>query len=350
MSLLEDLQHSNDFLWKQFTKEEEYNPLQRDSFGRFSYFGSAYENCQNPTVSEFLIENGLEVFYPEGKSFAVCLTHDVDQLNLAKRVALQRITHSVSKFRLKSAIVDLLGSINSRFSPLRNFQAIIDLERQYDAKSSFFFLAQTPQSHDFRYPIENLEMNLNVISDSGFEIGLHGGLTAYNKSKQMLGEKERLERIIGKPVIGYRNHYLCFEVPTTWDLLSRVGFDYDVTFGYHDQSGFRNGMCHPFKPYNLINERFINIIEIPLVVMDTTIFGYSRLSLQDAWKMIRRLIDVTKQLHGTISILWHNARMWGDMLKLYHKILNYCFEKNAWLCSGQEACTWWTQNKLFGLI
>ena len=278
------------------------------------------------------------------------MTHDVDQINLAKRIALRRIAHSVSKFRLKNAMANLLGSLNSRFSPLKNFQSVIDLEAQYEAKSSFFFLAQNPQDQDFRYSIENLEANLKVISDSGFEIGLHGGLTTYNKSNQMMDEKKKLERVSGKPVIGYRNHYLCFEVPTTWELLSQTGFDYDMTFGYHDQSGFRNGMCHPFKPFNLVTERFIDIIEIPLVVMDTTIFGYSSLSLQDAWKMIRRLLDATERLQGTISILWHNCRMWGDMLKLYHKILKYCFERNAWLCSGKEACSWWTQNKLFGLL
>lgn len=54
-------------------------------------------------------------------------------------------------------------------------------------------------------------------------------------------KKRRLEEVLGKKVVGYRNHYLRFRVPDTWELLSKAGFKYDTTFGYSDCAGFRNG-------------------------------------------------------------------------------------------------------------
>ena len=69
-----------------FTKSEEYNPPILDQYDRFPYYLSKYRNIFEPEVSKFLIENGLnlEVEYPEGKNFAICLTHDIDVVYLSK--------------------------------------------------------------------------------------------------------------------------------------------------------------------------------------------------------------------------------------------------------------------------
>jgi hypothetical protein len=51
---------------------------------------------------------------------------------------------------------------------------------------------------------------------------------------------------------------------------------YDTTFGYNDLVGFRNGMCYPFRPYNLNTASEVNILEIPLALMDGTLFDVIR--------------------------------------------------------------------------
>ena len=106
------------------------------------------------------------------------------------------------------------------------------------------------------------------IIDRGWEVGLHGGHTAYLNAQEMKIKKERLEKVTHQPVLGYRNHYLRFKVPDTWEYLSKAGFQYDTTLGYADCAGFRNGMCHPFRPFNLNTNHEIDILEIPLTVMD----------------------------------------------------------------------------------
>jgi len=68
----------NKNIWDLFTKKEEYNPLILDQYDSFSYYSSKQRNVLEPEASKFLIENGLDVEYPKGKKFAVCLTHDID--------------------------------------------------------------------------------------------------------------------------------------------------------------------------------------------------------------------------------------------------------------------------------
>jgi len=227
----------------------------------------------------------------------------------------------------------------SKRLPFCNFREIMALEEEYGARSSFYFLALAPGDQDYAYDVRDLEGEIGMIADAGWEVGLHGGHRAYCDPQALAAEKQRLEAVLGRPVVGYRNHFLRFRVPETWEHLSRAGFRYDATFGYADCVGFRNGMCHPFKPYDLRAGREIDILEIPLTIMDGTLDRYMRLDAGKAWEVTRRLIDATERCHGVITILWHNTYMEGERGKFYEKILGYCQEKGAWMTSGEEILT-----------
>jgi hypothetical protein len=181
---------------------------------------------------------------------------------------------------------------------------------------------------------------LGDIIDHGNEVGLHGGHTTYLRPEEMKSKKQRMEKLMNKKIIGYRNHFLRFKVPETWEYLREAGFLYDVTFGYADCVGFRNGMCHPFKPFNLNNGKTIEILEIPLTIMDVTFIHYMRLDIKKSWEITKRLIDTVMQYNGVLTVLWHNTYLMGDQLKFYEKILSYCAEKNAWMTSGEEIARW----------
>ena len=129
-------------------------------------------------------------------------------------------------------------------------------------------MAENSGDRDYAYQIEDCETVLGDILDNGCEVGLHGGPTTYSNPEEMKSKKEHLEKVLHKKVIGYRNHYLRFKVPVTWEYLHEAGFLYDVTFGYADCVGSRNGLCHPFKPFNLKTGKSIEILEIPLGIMD----------------------------------------------------------------------------------
>jgi len=211
----------------------------------------------------------------------------------------------------------------------------MDIESKYGAKSTFFFLLSTKMLEVEGCRIEGIKKKLRSITDAGWEIGLHGGHDTYLDVNKMSAGKKRLENVIGKEIVGYRNHYLRFKVPTTWELLKKAGFKYDTTFGYADCAGFRNGMCYPFKPFNLNTNEYVDIWEIPLIVMDTSLFEYMKLDMNSAWCIVRSLVDITEKLHGVMTVLWHNPSMVGARGELYEGLLQYCHARGAWMTSAE---------------
>ena len=336
----------NKELFDLFTRREEYSSLLLDRYQRFPYYLSRYRNILEPEVSKFLIENGLKVEYPDGKKFAVCLTHDIDAVNFPRFFGIYNAAISLIHGRIKNALKMPFYKINKNWNPWWNFKEIMALEEKYGAKSSFYFLALNKEDLDSNYKIEDLEHEIGDIADNGWEVGLHGGHEAYYNLDEIKKEKKRLEKVIGRKVIGYRNHCLKFKVPATWELLSKADFKYDSTFGYADCVAFRNGMCHPFKPFNLDTNKEIDILEIPLTIMDCTLFEYMKLDIDEAWKLTKALISTVERYNGIITILWYNTYMFDEKLNFYKLILKYCNEKNAWMTSGEEIWKLWNENNV----
>ncbi|NPE28441.1 hypothetical protein HNV12_10805 [Methanococcoides sp. SA1] len=342
--MIEKLKQNNE-LWNLFTKEDEYNPMFTDQYDRVPYYVSSYRNIFEPKVSKFLLENGLKPEYPDGKKFAVCLTHDIDSIYPQKLRTLYNAFRSLTHGQIVNALKTSFSIIDKSQKPLWNFKDIMELEEKYNAKSSFYFLALDPDDRDFSYEIEDLEHELGHIVDNGWEVGLHGGHESYNNLEDIKRKKLRLERVLGKKVVGYRNHYLRFKVPDTWELLSRAGFKYDTTFAYADCVGFRNGMCHPFRPFNLSTNKEIDILEIPLNIMDVTMISHMNIDQKRAWELTKQLIDTVEQYNGVFTILFHNdTYKLEENFKFYEKMLKYCSEKGAWMTSGEEICNWWMEN------
>jgi peptidoglycan/xylan/chitin deacetylase (PgdA/CDA1 family) len=334
--LIENLKEQNE-LWDIFTRKEEYNPLFLDKYERFPYHLSNYRKIFSPLVSRYLLENGFKPEYPDGKKFAVCLTHDIDITNEGYLRCAVNSVKSTFRGNLSDAVKYPIYAINKKKHPYWNFHEIMKLEEKYGAKSSFYFLALEPREVDYTYDLQSIRDDIRLIDAKGWEVGLHGGHESYKNLEDIVTKKRMIESILGKEVVGYRNHYLRFKVPDTWELLSKAGFKYDTTFGYADCVGFRNGMCHPFKPFNLNTGKQIDILEIPLVIMDNTLLkDYMRLDFEKAWELTKQLIDCVKQCRGVITVLWHNNSMQGEKLQFYEKLLKYCQGEEAWMTSGNE--------------
>ena len=339
-----DILKSQPDLWDLFTRKEEYNPRFLDQYQRFPYYVSTNRNVLEPLVSDFLIQNGLKIEYPKKSRFAVCLTHDVDELVLHNLQTAQKVYQGIKKRQFDKSLKLSLGRFSKKYNPFRDFTKIIDLEEKYGAKSTFFFLSLERKDMDFSFKIDRIKDDIQQIVERGWEVGLHGGHEACDDLNKMKKEKERLESVVGEEVIGFRNHYLKFRVPTTWEYLKEAGFQYDSTLGFTDCVGFRNSMAHPFKPYNLNTERYIDIWELSLNIADFTLFEHMELDLKKAWEITTRLIDRAERVKGVLTILWHNTSFIDEMAAFYEKILGYCKKKGAWMASSKEICNWWRQN------
>ncbi|AKB23243.1 polysaccharide deacetylase family protein [Methanosarcina sp. WH1] len=345
MRVMHDLLKQNAKIWDLFSRKEEYSPEKLDKHERFLFVEKDLINATEPEASRYLVEHGMEVEFPENKTFAVCLTHDMDDIYPPLSHTLRSSAYCLKDLDFRSSTAQFIWKFRGHeHSPYLNFSKIMDLEEDFGAKSSFYFLASRKDPKRFRYDIEDAEGSLGEISDRGWEAGLHGGYYSYDDPEALKREKKRLEAVLGKRVIGFRNHYLRFKTPDTWELLADAGFSYDSTFGYSEFVGFRNGMCHPFRPYNLNEGREIGILEIPLTVMDVALFKAFR-SFEEAWRCTKDLIDTTARFNGVITLLWHNfvfgCSFRKDWIKLYEKALRYCSEKGAWMTSGEEIYRWW---------
>ncbi len=333
-----ELIRQNQDMWELYTKKEEYTPDFLDKNERFAHYMSRHRNVMEPVVSKYLVEKGFKTQYPDNKKFAVCLTHDIDYVFRSVKGCL--------RICLGTGVSGDFGqAMRIPFDALLkkdwNFRQIIELESQYDAKSTFFFLALKKGDWEYSFDIQKQAKVLKYISSRGWGVGLHGGHEAYHDLKFLKEEKARIEKALGKKVTGYRNHFLHFKTPDTWKLLSQAGFGYDSTFGYADCAGFRNGMCHPFKPFDLNENKEIDIWEIPLNFMDCTLLrDYMRLDVEKSWALIKRTLDTVERCNGVVTVIWHNNFMYGKYLDLYKRILDYSYDKNAWLCSADELYEW----------
>ena len=77
---MHELLKQNQDIWDLFTRKEEYSPEKLDEHDRFLFSEKDLRNASEPEVSRYLMEHGMQVEFPENKTFAVCLTHDVDDI------------------------------------------------------------------------------------------------------------------------------------------------------------------------------------------------------------------------------------------------------------------------------
>lgn len=272
-----------------------------------------------------------ELYNP--KEFVVCLTHDIDVINptiLSKLFQLYKKRTPITKTLFKRSF--------------NNFNKIIEIEKKYNATSTFFFLStrkdiSTLNYKRVNYKLKSMKDIFTLIVENNDEIGLHGGYWTYNNIDKLKQEKGDLEKIAGINILSYRNHYLRFHFFETWKNLEKLNFKIDSTFGWNDAIGFRNGWPFVFCPYDFEQNRILNIHEFPLIVMDSAIDSMG-LTLDDAYNKIIELIEIVKKYHGVMTVNWHNNYFDEDFFpgysKLYEKILNYVFQNEGELLSLKD--------------
>jgi len=337
----------NDLL-KLYSSAEDYsNPLV-DQYNRPRYFTSRNPDIFSPLLSEEIYSRGFRPYYPGHKSFAFCLSHDIDLLYL-RRPLYQRVRSLAgrSTYRTGEQLAYVYSSLlKERVYPHYSLQKLEAINKSWNMRSTYFFLALKGGETDHNYDLGSVREDVQELKERGNEIGLHGGHEAYNNLGKLMQEKELFEAATGTRPVGYRNHYLRFEMGKTWNILQEAGFQYDTTYGYPDCSGFRNGMCYPFYPYDLKGERYLDIVEMPLIVMDATLFYYMRFSDLQIKELIRSMLQKVKAVGGVFTLLWHNNNISGNYLTLYQEVLEMITREDPWIATTSEAVSWWEEKGL----
>ena len=168
----------------------------------------------------------------------------------------------------------------------------------------------------------------------GCEIGLHASYAAAFDTALVAEEKAELERL-GATLHGQRYHYLRVDPHANLAPLADLGFAYDSSLGFGGAPGFRAGIAHPFRPWDLEHDRPLDLVEIPLAAMDVTLAEprYLGLSVKEAERRLLALLDWAAEHGGGFSILWHTDRFdpatSGGWDRLYARLIDAIYDRGG---------------------
>lgn len=329
---------------------EEYLDKNRDARNRFVAGQSVahkHDFLQRPVVNEYvemlwgmMTELGISQSRREWE-FKVIPTHDVDVplLSMMGGLLFNMRYIFIRQFRktrslpdafqnLKCILTAKVASISPIKDPFDTYDYLMNISESIGAQSRFYFMSGGRESID--YPIYDLQSDFiqnlfSRIKSRGHQIGFHPSSKSFADIDIWQEEYNTITEASPLPVKSGRQHLLAFEVPTTWQIWEDLGCDYDMTMAYINESGFRCGICHPFRVFNILTREVLHIKEIPLIVMEDTVVNYMSLSPEETLRTMLALKDTVRKYHGEFVFLWHNNNFkrgkWTRFAHIYEVVM-----------------------------
>ena len=322
------------------TRWEEYVNKKRDIHNRFPAAESLvykYNFLDRPVVNEYveMLWNMLKYLgckqKRKEKKYELVLTHDVD--NIFKWKNFRLFVRNIAGDVIKRKNVPLaLENIRQYFgkNPYDMFDFLMDLSEKKGIKSHFFFMSGGSSKFDNNYSINQpfLKKIREKIVSREHLIGFHPSYNSYNNQKQWEEEYSNLStEVLQKVKIG-RQHFLRFEVPTTWQIWEDNNMKWDSTLTYPEKEGFRCGTGDEFSVFNILSRKKLNLKEKPLIIMEGTLQNpnYRGLSPIEALKVFKYYFKITKKYESKFTLLWHNSSFdeeggWLGWKEIYNEIM-----------------------------
>jgi len=281
-------------------------------------------------------ESAGEAWVPEGHSFALCLTHDLDRPYKGLR-GLYYAARERPGYHLRT--------LASRENPYWQFESVMDLEDDLGVRSAWYVLDQPHLFRDRpprewvapgrwvqflgRYDVasERIAEAIRALDAGDWEVGLHGSIPAHADPARLRTEKERLEGVLGHAVGGVRQHYLRLDGERTWRSQADLGLRYDASYGSSETVGFDYG-DRPFRPFD---DEFV---VFPLTAMEVAIPGVGA-DGDRAWRACERLLLEAAEREAVMTVLWHpryfNADEFPGYRRLYRRVIERAQELGAWV-------------------
>jgi len=353
-----DLIASSFFMLTRYEEVVNNDPMILDAHERFPATASiAYKEnfLHRPVVNEYfeILWYCIKELVPHlekkplwgDKDFALCLTHDVDAVQKYKpmnemlTIGSFMIKHCQPRKALSRFIDNIMVILRRKNDPFDTFDMILNLEQRYHATSTFFFMTEPDFSGGYCLDDHKVKKAINKVSNAGAEIGLHAGYYSYNNQEIINRQKEILTKSLKHGNFGCRQHYLRWKTPDTWRIQEKCGLSYDTTLCFADHEGFRAGICHPFQPFDIKENRILDLWEIPLTIMDGSLFNYRKLSPTEGLSTVESYMNTVKKHQGILVLLWHNSffdpEIYPGWTDIYEKILA-CAKKHNSLCTSAK--------------
>lgn len=323
------------------SRYEEYYQSCRDEYDRFDMHASVAERYDlhlRPLVDEYteLLFATLQWMMPgvqrRRSVFNVNVSHDIDEPYLSMQTGnpyrlLRRMAGDLAfRHSPATAINTLLGATAPLLplnvdvvDPFDTHDRLMDMSEEAGIHSSFFFQThrQSQQHCGGGYNLDHPRVLalFNRVLERSHHVGMHPTGDAYKNVASFTQQADRFFQCLGdsgysQDTVGGRHHFLQWRTGLTELFWSSHGFDFDSTIGYAKHVGFRCGTTHEFPLWNFENNCQLQLIEKPLMLMESTLFdgsGHMHLQPEAAYGYVDRVRAACQQYRGTMNVLWHNS-------------------------------------------
>ena len=280
-----------------------------DHWGRFKYTASLqyhYGIIEQNFVAG-LIDGLIERFpiFMNGKGkpsnpSRVFLSHDIDLLHSGWKIEGYLALKNLDWKNLYKVPVDIL--LKRPF--YNNIDQVMKLDKMVGGISCFYWLPACGKDENgimnADYSINSLIKMSTKVAEQGFTNGIHKSSFPTTFSLEMSKFPFQVEH--------NRYHFLKFQTHKAWKEIEAAGLKTDASLGFAEHIGFRNSYGLPFVPFDLDNDRPFSFVEIPLLVMDVTLFNYMELKGAEALKKVQDFI-YNNSHNCVLSFLWHNNQI-----------------------------------------
>ncbi|MGE0755926.1 MAG: hypothetical protein AB7F89_02270 [Pirellulaceae bacterium] len=330
------------------------------------------DNCWEPTLysceghwagewEHRLLGTARRVTWPEGKRFAVCLTHDVDHLrpNLFVERARGVVAHHgetlTRRLRLAASGFRHLARWPRNGKTVYSLSSWLDEEMRYGFRSTLFFLPMLPIRPHFsdglyrpsdlvgfrgkQRPVSDV---IRELAREGWDVGIHGSIESATNLRVAAEERERLCEMAGVEITSGRQHYLTYRSPLTARIHEAIGVRADSSLGSNvTPVCYRCGLGLPYPMYDHGADRPMNLIQVPLIAQDNPLLAAAGFDIDRATEMVVTALRAAAERGSMLTLLFHtNHSPESPCFQLYRRTLAAAAELGAWGCSVEQARCW----------
>lgn len=306
------------------SRYEEYLPHQKDVHGRFDVYQSiAYKSgfLEIPIVDLWvkelhsIIQQKFTSIDFQLHNFNFIPTIDIDNAYAYRHKGFTRAflgtSRSIVRFNLYDFYSRIAVYLRLQRDPFNTYRKIFRILSQHH-QSVWFILGGRYGEFDKSIPLHKkpIKRLLKHIANQ-FRVGIHPSYASNSSLSIISNEIQALSNASGTLIDLSRQHFLRIKFPDTYRILNELGIKYDFSIGYSNAVGFRASTSTPFKFYDILEEKELEITLAPFQVMDRALLDGLGLTPQKAVEKTIELAQQVKDVNGTFVLAWHNESLSG---------------------------------------
>lgn len=292
--------------------------------------------------------------WPDGRRWAVSLTHDLDVVEWWPAFTLLRLAELARHGELTRVARVFASAVASAGRPIvwRAIESLLSIEARHGVRSSWFVLCDQPtlataRAGDLTYRPDSPQTRRIFVAlrAGGHEIGLHGSFITSDDHARFGAQRSLVRSIAGTDSVGVRQHYLRMRAASTPRGMVTAGFEYDSTYGFADRNGFRLGVADVVPLWDAERQAPVGLDEAPFVWMDRALSKYQHVESPSVWiDEALVLAERCRAVEGMWVGIWHPnlapALGFPDAPEAYAQLVAELARSEAYIAPLGELVAW----------